>query len=401
MRDQRRRGRGEGTIDRRGEDSWRLRYRIEGKRFAATFRGTLSEARKELRRLLRSGGVGEHVAPDKITLDRWIEQWIAAGAPGRRKKRVGSRTLARYAELLRLHVVPTLGARLLQQLHAIEIDVLYTKLEESLSAHTAHHCHIVLNSCLATAVRKGLLTVSPMARVEKVPSIGDAEHGTVLDEEELSTVVNGFKDSVLYPIVAVAAFTGARRGEILALRCSDLDAEKKTLRIERAIEVVKNQPLTIKGPKTTRGKRTITIDDDLVALLVGEREKLLRIKAGVPDGTSVNLSLVKLPEDALLFPARPAPGEDFSFTKLRHPDVVTRGFERRVAKIGFPKLRLHDLRGTHETLLLDRGVHVRVVAERCGHDPAVLLRIYAKRTKKADASAAATIGALARGVLRK
>jgi hypothetical protein len=44
---------------------------------------------------------------------------------------------------------------------------------------------------------------------------------------------------------------------------------------------------------------------------------------------------------------------------------------------------------------------VRVVAERCGHDPAVLLRIYAKRTKKADASAAATIGALARGVLRK
>ena len=51
----------------------------------------------------------------------------------------------------------------------------------------------------------------------------------MLDEEELSTVVNGFKDSVLYPIVAVAAFTGARRGEILALRCSDLDAEKKTL----------------------------------------------------------------------------------------------------------------------------------------------------------------------------
>jgi len=223
----------------------------------------------------------------------------------------------------------------------------------------------------------------------------------VLDEEELSTVVNGFKDSVLYPIVAVAAFTGARRDEILALRCSDLDAEKKTLRIERAIEVVKNQPLTIKGPKTTRGKRTITIDDDLVAPLVGEREKLLRIKAGVPDGTSVNLSLVKLPEDALLFPARPAPGEDFSFTKLRHPDVVTRGFERRVAKIGFPKLRLHDLRGTHETLLLDRGVHVRVVAERCGHDPAVLLRTYAKRTKKADTSAAAIIGALARGVLRK
>jgi integrase len=58
----------------------------------------------------------------------------------------------------------------------------------------------------------------------------------------------------------------------------------------------------------------------------------------------------------------------------------------------------HGLRGTHETLL-DAGVPVHVVAARCGHDPAVLLRTYARRTKKADTSAAAVIGALAKGVL--
>ena len=67
---------------------------------------------------------------------------------------------------------------------------------------------------------------------------------------------------------------------------------------------------------------------------------------------------------------------------------------------GFPaKLRLHDLRGTHEILLLDAGVPVHVVAARCGHDPAVLLRSYAKRTRKADSSAAAVIGSISRGVL--
>jgi hypothetical protein len=48
-------------------------------------------------------------------------------------------------------------------------------------------------------------------------------------------------------------------------------------------------------------------------------------------------------------------------------------------------------------MLLDAGVPVHVVAARCGHDPAVLLRVYAKRTRKADTSAAAVIGALARG----
>lgn len=120
----------------------------------------------------------------------------------------------------------------------------------------------------------------------------------------------------------------------------------------------------------------------------------------MPDGATVDLSLVKLPDDALMFPNPPAAGEDFSFTKLRHPDNTTKEFTRRAHKLGFPKLRLHDLRGTHETLLLDGGVPVHVVAARCGHDPAVLLRSYAKRTRKADESAAATIGALARSILR-
>jgi integrase len=58
-----------------------------------------------------------------------------------------------------------------------------------------------------------------------------------------------------------------------------------------------------------------------------------------------------------------------------------------------------DLRGTHETLLLDAGVPLKVVADRCGHDPAVLLRNYAKRSRKGDKSAADVIGALSKDAL--
>jgi integrase len=119
----------------------------------------------------------------------------------------------------------------------------------------------------------------------------------------------------------------------------------------------------------------------------------------VPDGVEVDLSLLKLPDDALIFPNPPGPGEDFSFTRLRNPDT-TRKRARKCAELGFPGLRpFHDLRGSRETALLDRGVPVQVVAARCGHDRAVLLRSYAKRTKKADVSAAAVIGALSKGVL--
>jgi integrase len=113
----------------------------------------------------------------------------------------------------------------------------------------------------------------------------------------------------------------------------------------------------------------------------------------------VDLSLVRLPADALIFPNPPAAGEDLFFTKLRNPDNFTKTFIRKATLLGFPRLRLHDLRGTHETMLLDAGVPVHVVAARCGHDPAVLLRTYAKRTRKADTSAAVVIGALSKGML--
>lgn len=125
------RGHGEGTIEERGNDVYRLRYRVDGNRFTKTFRGTLTEARKELRRLVRSGDTGEHVAPDKITVAQWIDQWIAAGAPGRKKERVGQRSLERYEELLNVHVKPVIGNRRIQQLQPHEIDKLYSDMAEA------------------------------------------------------------------------------------------------------------------------------------------------------------------------------------------------------------------------------------------------------------------------------
>jgi len=144
------RGHGDGGIDARGEDTWRLRYRINGKRYSKGFRGTRSEARKELRALIRSGDTGTHVEPDKITVAQWIDRWITAGAPGRSQKKAGRRTVERYSQLMRCHVTPTLGARRLQQLQATEIDGLYVALTGKLKPRTAHHVHIVLGACLGT-----------------------------------------------------------------------------------------------------------------------------------------------------------------------------------------------------------------------------------------------------------
>ena len=410
------RAHGEGSIDTRGADVHRLRYRVNGKRFAKTVHGTLTEARKQLRALIRSGDTGQHVAPDKLTVADWIERWIAllerqAADNGeieeevitetRRRKRglVNGSTLERYAELLRLHVVPTLGARPLQQLQATEIDDLYIDLEDELSPRTVHHVHTVLGACLDVAVRKGSLATNPVRRAE-APSPGESGGGTVLEEEQLRELLRVFRDQALFPFVAVASFTGARRGEVLGLQWPDLDVANKTLRIERAVEDTKKWGLRLKEPKRERHKRTITIDDDLIALLCREREKYLRLIAGVAEDVPVDLTLVRLPAGALMFPRPPAHDIPFDLTAPRRPRNVTQEFTRKASALGFTGLQIKDLRCTHETLLLDAGVPVHVVAARCGHDPAVLLRIYAKRTRKADTTAAAAIGALAKGVLR-
>ena len=336
-----RRSHGDGSIDARGPYRWRLRYRIGAKRFSTTFRGTLKDARRELRRLLRTGDIGEHIAPDRITLSEWIGRWLALlerqqDDGERRRGLVNPRTAERYAELLRCHVTPILGARPIQQIQASEIDTLYLMLEKKLAPRTVHHVHTVLGACFKSAVRKGIVTANPVARAE-APSPGESDHGRALDEDQLRALIVGFKGSSIFPIVAVAAFTGARRNEILALQWGDLDVANKTLRIERAMEETIAGGRWLKEPKNRRGTRSIQIDGDLIALLVAEREKYLRIKAGVPSGAPVDLSLVKLPANALMFPS--PEGRDFDFGRLRDAHAVTRQFVRRARTLGFPGLR--------------------------------------------------------------
>lgn len=404
------RSHGDGGIDTRGENVHRLRYRVDGKRFTKTFHGSLGEARKEMRRLVRSGDTGEHVAPDKITVGAWIDQWITAGAPGRKKKRVSDRTLERYSDLLRVHVVPVLGNRRLQGLQATEIDKLYADMAEAkaISPRTQHHVHTVFSSALSTATRKGLLSSNPMLRVEQVPTVTEFDPddetddiGEGLSDAELAELMAGFRSSTIFPIAALAASTGARRNELLALRWTDLDIVKRTLRIERAWEQTKKHGLRLKPPKTKRGLRTIDLDVGTLSLLAGVRETHLRLQAGIPDAVDVDLSLVKLPAAALMFPNPPGAGEGFSLTVPRNPRSVTQAFARRAEVLGFGSTRFHDLRGIHSTALLDAGIPVHTVAQRIGDDPATLLRNYAKRkrSKTADERLSDTITGLATGFL--
>jgi integrase len=132
----------------------------------------------------------------------------------------------------RFHVKPKLGNRPLQKLTATEIDKLYADLASAgkIAPRTQHHVHIVFGALRATADRKGMIAINPMIRVEQIPNPeeqvvddqisegGNDDIGAGLSEAELAALVAGFRPSSLYPVVALAAATGARRNELLALR---------------------------------------------------------------------------------------------------------------------------------------------------------------------------------------
>jgi integrase len=185
-----------------------------------------------------------------------------------------------------------------------------------------------------------------------------------------------------------------RRNEALGLRWGDFDEAGKTLKVARAIEQTK-AGIGFKPPKTRRGLRTVAIDDHLAGLLCTARERHLRLVAGIPDGSSVDLSLVRLPDDALIFPSPAGPG--FDLTRPRDPRAVTRGFVRHARRLGFKGLRLHDLRGSHVTQLLRRGMPIDVVARRLGHDRAVMMRAYAKALPSDDTITRDALAAISGG----
>jgi integrase len=393
---------GSGSIELRGPNRFRLTHYVNGKRQREWVNGTRSDANRRLRELTARADAGEHVPTSRTTLAAWVTEWLTLLARGeasgmRRKGRVTPRTRERYQELLASYVLPALGGCPIQKLTPTQIDHVYIELEQRLSPATVRHVHIALKACLATAERKGILAGNPAAKAD-APRKVDPEVGRALSVEEVTRLLAGFTGTVYYPIVATAVMTGARLSEILALSWSAVNIVANTITISRAIERTREFGTVIKEPKSWRGKRTIGIDPALATILKAQHMQHLRLRAGVSEQTVVSLGAVRLPAEALVFPATTARDGRFDFARIRNARALTKEIRARFRKLGFAGLRFHDLRVTHATALLDAGVPVHTVAQRLGNRPDVLLRAYAKRTNSADERTSGVLATLARSL---
>ena len=378
-------------IDRRGEKSWRIRYVKDGKRHTETISGSQDDAIS--RRDVIRAEIAQHAwtAPANTLLKDWAQNWTEQYL----RRSVSARSYDRQKSIIDRHIIPALGATALQKVTTLQINQLYQYLESAeLHPSTIHYVHVVLGSCFKTAVKIGAVARNPVANASPPKVIGQSG-GTALTQPELSRLLMAFRNDPLFLVVTLAAGTGARVNELLALQWSSIDWETRTLRIEAALKPTSGGLL--RGPpKTERSRRTIRLDVALALALEAEKRRQEDEQRTILGTIEVTTLRSLLPIDALIFPASPTDP-----AKARRHGPISKGFAATAAKLGFQGLRFHDLRHTHATLLLQAGVPVAAVSARLGHaNAAITLGIYSHATVDAEAEAAQKAGALLSAVLQ-
>ncbi|BCD08908.1 TPA: tyrosine-type recombinase/integrase [Bacillus cereus] len=305
---------------------------------------TKQEAHKAMLELEQSLTLGTYIQPNKILykeylLERFLEDKMT---------KVKKQTLNTYRWIVEKHIIPAIGDVELTKLNPMIIQGLYNKLtkEKALSDENIQKVHTLINDSLKKAERWGLIARNPAALVDRPKAV--KKEITVWNVEEVRQFLKYAKKSGRYYIAFLLALTtGMRQGEILGLRWKDVDFENSCVRITQTLSSDGKDLLPY--TKTKSGSRTIDLPEETVTALKkhwlfirGEREKNRSYK---------NLDLVVCTE----------------FGTPTHKSNIRRVFRSIIKKADIPKIRFHDMRHTHATLLLLQGVNPKIVSERLGH----------------------------------
>jgi integrase len=362
-----------------------------------------AEAVAEQARIRLLNQVHERRSPrTNATVNQLLERYLTQfnGAESTRKM---------YRRYVRKHVAPFVGGQRVGDLDADILDSLYAELRrcqehcsgnrskvdhrtsrehacdhrckphecKPLGPTTIRHIHFVLSGAYRRAVKWKWVPVSPVGDAEPPPA--PVPKPTPPGAIDAARIVNrAWRDPDWGTLIWTAMTTGARRGEICALRWSDvdLDPEHGVLWLRRGISR-DGSDRWVEGDTKTHQQRRVTLDPETVAVLTEHRERCrARAKAlGLP-----------LAEDAFLFSAEP------DHSRFLTPGSLTQRYDRLAGRLGIDTT-LHKLRHYSATELISAGVDVRTVAGRLGHagGGTTTLRTYAAWVSEADQRAATNL----------
>ena len=280
----------------------------------------------------------------RATVRDYLPRWQEAAAPTLRPA-----TRRRYADLIRLHILPVLGNVKLAKLSPADVQRLYAdRLAAGLSPTSVRQVHSVLHRALDQAVRWGLLPRNVTEAVD--PPKPAKPETTTWDARQVAAVLTAAAGDDLDPLWRLALLTGMRRGEVLGLRWRDLDLDRGSLAVRRTLSRGADSRLIEGAPKTASGRRQIALPASAIEAL--RRHRVRQLEARLAAG-------VAYADHDLVF-ANDTGGP-------LHPNSLALRFRRLIVRAGVPRIRFHDLRHTSASLMLANGEHPKVVQERLGH----------------------------------
>lgn len=307
---------------------------------------TKKEAIKDAEEMLRNYLDGRITLPSKITFEELADQWLRA-----KRAELSKRSSILFNEDQTKALTNHFGKILIKDLSPLLVQNYYSTLKEQgrpLSSKTIEHRAKVLKSILRFAVQMRLLNNNPAEGIKSPKT-----HKKQIEpwtQEEFARFYAEIKKHRLFAFYRLSAYTGARRGELLALKRSDIDFVKQEITISKTRGRYAREVIETNLTKTDL-PRTITLDPDTCDILRDHIKRMTLEASSSPFPYSNS--------DAYLFVQ-----EDGSPIDPSHPSNL---FTKVSKRLGLPPQRLHDLRHFHATELIRSGANILEVSDRLGH----------------------------------
>jgi integrase len=320
------RGSGEGSIHQRPDGLWVGRISLgsaNGKRkVKAVYAKTQGEVIAQLTKLKREQQLGLPVAADRQKVAEYLTRWLNESA----RHTIRQGTFDSYSTLVRLHVVPYIGDRLLVRLSGQDISGLYNSLlAKGLSARTVQYVGAVLHRAMKQAMRWDLIARNPCELVD-VPR---KEHKEIapIDVGGIMRLLDSAKEGRFYAIFVLAIVAGLREGELLGLPWADIDWQASAVTVRRQL-VRDSKGLRLTEVKTAKGRRTVTLPQVAIQALRAHRAQQ----------NAERLALGEIwTDNDLVFPTEIG-------TPFERQNFIRQTFKPLLKKAGMADMRFHDLR---------------------------------------------------------
>lgn len=382
--------------EKRGENSWRLivdvgekeggkrdrRYKtikVEDRALLRTTKKLEAYLDEELIKFKIEIESGEYIAPEKMTFGAFVTEWKTNYAVDQ----LAEKTLISYEINIEKHILPAFKDKRLDQFKPLHIVNFLKELAQpgkrkdggTLSGGTLEMNHRILKNIFSRAVEWKVIKSNPVASVKKPKAA--SKHIVPYDENEVKDLLQALSNEPIHwrMMITLALTTGLRRGELLGLDVDKhIDIDKGIIDVQQSVSISVKGEAHIKEPKTKKSKRKVSLPTSVLLELKDYIEYKRKQREDQGDlWLGGDHFFLFSHENGLAF----------------HQERPYQWFRKFIQKNKFRYIRFHDLRHTSATLLINQGVHAKIISERLGHGNInTTMNIYGHALQSADQAAA-------------